>query len=244
MYRIATIIFLGWIGWAGAAAAAVSFSDASPIGAIDTMPPRIEVLTPAANQLYLRLDEIYFSWQVADTHPGSTQQTQVAEVLVQETPEATLPLDPAATIGDWNWTSQDGPAAFARLRVTITDAFGNQGSTWGNPFTLLPAGSPAGGEAPRVTRLSGARPNPFNPLTTLRFDLAEDGPVRLEIFDVRGRRVRTLLECNLTAGEHAIDWNGTDDGARPLAGGTYVIRLVAGQGEARTLQTRKAVLLP
>lgn len=244
MYRIATGIILGWIGLVCAAQAAVDFSAPAGIGSIDTLPPRIEVLTPGENQLYLRLGEIHFSWQVTETHSGSAVQGQVAEVMVDGTPEASHELTPGAGFGEWTWIPADGPAAFPRLRVTATDSFGNRAQAFGHPFTLLPAGSAADGDAPRTTRLAGARPNPFNPSTSLHFELAEAGAVRLEIFDLRGRRVRTLLDRPLGAGAHAIDWDGTDDRARPLSGGTYLIRLEAVRGDGRTLQTRKAVLLP
>lgn len=244
MYRIATGIFLGCLGLACTAQAAVSVSAPSGVGTVDTLPPRIKVLTPGENELFLRLDPIYFSWQMDERHPGSNRQTQQAEVLVAGQVEDQVGVNPHRATDSWNWTPAEGPAAMARLRVTLTDAFGNPAEAWGNPFTLLPAASGTGESAPRRTALGGAHPNPFNPRTTLRFELAADGPARIEIFDLRGRRVRTLLDRTLAAGDHAVGWDGTDDASRPLAGGTYVIRLVAGQGEDRTLQSRKAVLLP
>lgn len=80
----------------------------------------------------------------------------------------------------------------------------------------------------RGTRLDGPSPNPFNPNTTIRFDLEREGTVRLEVFDARGRRVRTLLDEHRTAGPHAIEFDGTG-----LASGVYHCRMVVG-GEAFT----------
>jgi hypothetical protein len=72
-----------------------------------------------------------------------------------------------------------------------------------------------------------AAPNPFNPASTLRFVLAADGPARLEVFDVAGRRVATLCDEVLPAGPNAITWRPQD-----LASGLYLARLTTGAGQA------------
>jgi hypothetical protein len=92
---------------------------------------------------------------------------------------------------------------------------------------------------PAATALVSIHPNPFNPQTRIAYDLAADGPARLEIFDLRGKRVRTLIASARPAGRHEAAWNGQDDSSQSVASGTYVARLVA--GEARF--ARKLVLL-
>jgi hypothetical protein len=93
---------------------------------------------------------------------------------------------------------------------------------------------------PRVTRLHPNVPNPFNPTTTIRFDLARAGRVELEIFDVNGRRVRTLVDGWFDAGwGHRVTWNGLDASGNRVASGIYLYRLVAGEAES----TRKMVVL-
>ncbi len=77
-------------------------------------------------------------------------------------------------------------------------------------------------------------PNPFNPETTVRFTLQEDSSVELNIYDIKGRKVRTLVDERLQTGEHRFTWNG--EGA---ASGIYLIRLKTGD---RTF-TRKAILM-
>jgi hypothetical protein len=67
-----------------------------------------------------------------------------------------------------------------------------------------------------------AYPNPFNPTTTLAFDLPHDGHVRLEVHDLAGRRDARLLDGFRTAGAHRVDWRPVD-----LASGVYVARLQA-----------------
>ena len=83
----------------------------------------------------------------------------------------------------------------------------------------LPAAAAPGG------RLLPAVPNPFNPQTTLRFNLATDGPVRLAVCDLNGRRVRTVVDEILAAGDHAAVWDGRDDAGRPVASGVYLVVL-------------------
>jgi hypothetical protein len=85
--------------------------------------------------------------------------------------------------------------------------------------------------AVRATIFHPAFPNPFNPNTTLRFDLAKSGVVRLDIVDVRGRIVRSLVRCRqAAAGEHRVVWDGRDDRGQRLASGVYEARLLADGG--------------
>ena len=72
-----------------------------------------------------------------------------------------------------------------------------------------------------------AVPNPFNPATRLCFDVAVAGPVRVDVFDLAGRRVRTL-RAELPAGPAALPWDGLDDDGRTLASGVYLVRAEAG----------------
>ena len=70
-------------------------------------------------------------------------------------------------------------------------------------------------------------PNPFNPSTTIAFDLPRDSRVRLVIYDLRGREVRRLVDGELPFGSHTVTWPGTDDTGRRVASGVYLFRLDA-----------------
>jgi len=89
------------------------------------------------------------------------------------------------------------------------------------------------------TRLLGNTPNPFNPVTTISFDLARAGRVELEVFDASGRRVKSLVDGTRSSGHHEVQWNGTDDGGRVVASGVYHYRLRTDGVE----QSRPMVLL-
>ena len=72
-------------------------------------------------------------------------------------------------------------------------------------------------------------PNPFNPNTTIVFRLAAPEAVRLDIYDLLGRRVKILLDGKqLSAGEHSVVWDGRDGVGRLVAGGVYFCQVRAG----------------
>jgi len=75
-----------------------------------------------------------------------------------------------------------------------------------------------------------ARPNPFNPRTTIRYGTTAAGAVELSIFDVNGRRVRGLVNTRQDAGHHAVAWDGTSDAGQALPSGVYYYRVVAPGG--------------
>lgn len=80
---------------------------------------------------------------------------------------------------------------------------------------------------PVVDKLYPNAPNPFNPRTMIRFDLAEpESSVSLIVYDLRGRRVRTLLHGVLEAGTHQILWDASDSHGASVASGTYYCVLV------------------
>ncbi len=82
-------------------------------------------------------------------------------------------------------------------------------------------------------------PNPFNPNTTISYELRRAGPVRLDLYDLRGRRVRRLVDTAQSAGIQRVVWDGRDDQGRRLASGVYLLRLEAAQESF----TRKVTLL-
>lgn len=82
-------------------------------------------------------------------------------------------------------------------------------------------------------------PNPFNPSTIIRFDLTQTAPVRLKVFDISGSLVTTLLDDQVSAGQHQVTWHGRDDQGRAVPSGVYFYRIAAGQDIA----TREMTLI-
>lgn len=109
----------------------------------------------------------------------------------------------------------------------------------GNPdIAANPVGVPEGDLNGRFGLLQNA-PNPFNPKTTIAFSLPEPNDVRLEIYDVAGRRVTTLVNERLLAGEHRVEWNGVASTGDRVASGVYFYKLTAGEDNV----SKKMVLL-
>lgn len=90
----------------------------------------------------------------------------------------------------------------------------------------------AGAALPDASALAPAFPNPFNATVRIPFDVARDGAVTLEVCDLLGRRVRSLVSQPLAAGRYEATWDGRDRAGSPAANGTYLLRLRAGDGRA------------
>ena len=139
-----------------------------------------------------------------------------------------IPLSPEAfrSVGSAPWDS------VRQLRLWIGDM--------SRPLMLQIGGIQIEGltSPPAVDRVAlyQNRPNPFNPATTIPYELEKDGPVRLSVFDVHGRLVRELLDGVAVGGQHWVTWNGTDQDGRAVASGVYLYQIDAdGKQEARRM---------
>ena len=92
---------------------------------------------------------------------------------------------------------------------------------------------------PKQIILYPSFPNPFNPVTTLRYYLPEDAMVNINIYDMMGRLVRTMVNSQQNAGYRSIRWNATNDAGEPMSAGLYLYMIKA----VEFRQTRKMVLL-
>ena len=82
-------------------------------------------------------------------------------------------------------------------------------------------------------------PNPFNPITTLRYDLPEDAFVRITVYDMLGKVVSNLLNTNQSSGNKSVQWNATNNQGQPVSAGLYLYTIEAGDFR----QTKKMILL-
>jgi len=92
---------------------------------------------------------------------------------------------------------------------------------------------------PLVFSLSQNYPNPFNPVTTLRYDLPENGLVNITIYDMLGRQVKTLVNQTQDAGYKSIIWDATNNYGQLVSAGIYLYQIQAGE----YISTKKMVLL-
>jgi len=94
-------------------------------------------------------------------------------------------------------------------------------------------------QLPQAFNLYNNYPNPFNPVTTLRYDIPENSHVTITIYDMLGRQVKTLINQTQDAGYRSIIWDATNDYGKPVSAGLYLYQIQAGE----YMQTKKMVLL-
>ena len=138
-------------------------------------------------------------------------------------------------------------AAVAKQRLVV--AGGSDGVLVYNPMALdddadsVPDACAASTSAPPGTSssavLHAAFPNPFNPTTQIAYTIARGGPVTLAVYDLAGRRIKTLDDGVKEPGYHSVVWDGTDLTGQPAASGVYLYRLITDEFE----DTRRMVLL-
>lgn len=92
---------------------------------------------------------------------------------------------------------------------------------------------------PVVTALDGNYPNPFNPTTEIRFSLVAAADVKIDVFNIKGEKVKTLVDDHLDAAFHTITWNGNDDQGRTVGSGIYFYRMRTG----KFTSTKKMILM-
>jgi len=90
-----------------------------------------------------------------------------------------------------------------------------------------------------TTALLGNFPNPFNPSTSIRYQVSSITHVNIEIFNIRGQRIKSLVNEEQRAGEHSITWNGRDDNGNNVASGVYLYRMRAGEYQS----TRRMMMI-
>ncbi len=129
---------------------------------------------------------------------------------------------------------------FASGKIIASD---RQSGLWVFELTDVPTNAnepePPNTALPETFRLDQNFPNPFNPSTTISFVLSERGLATVEIFDILGRQVRTLVTGRFPAGTHAVEWDGRNGEGNAVASGVYFYRLTVNGERA----TRKMMLI-
>ena len=113
-----------------------------------------------------------------------------------------------------------------------SDASNTEVVTWDGTGTNDPL-------IPIANALYQNSPNPFNPETKISFDLKENNQVSLEIYNMRGQKVKQLVSDQLAAGQHSIVWNGKDDNNKTVSSGIYFYKITTADFQA----TRKMLLM-
>ncbi|GEM_PF-1129347 len=137
-----------------------------------------------------------------------------------------LPVTFTSTVNDGqlniDFTSVTNTFSFVSAIAVVQNPGAKPDESGKNPNVGIEA------HIPNKFELDQNYPNPFNPSTTIRYALPETSPVKLLIFDLNGRQVKTLVEGVQSAGQHQVVWDGKDDVGRTVTSGVYFYRLRSG----------------
>jgi hypothetical protein len=132
------------------------------------------------------------------------------------------------TRGVLTWTPGMAEAGDWNVTFTAVNGFATMSVTTVIHVTRVATGVESGGDTPARFVLEQNRPNPFNPITSIRYSTATQGHVFLAVYDLHGRRLAILQDASEAAGPHEVRWDGRDTRGRPLPSGTYLYRIRAG----------------
>ncbi|MCH8125576.1 T9SS type A sorting domain-containing protein [candidate division KSB1 bacterium] len=118
------------------------------------------------------------------------------------------------------------------------DNVGNREKTPAKPDVVTSI-SDSDGNIPKKFALYDNYPNPFNPTTTIKYDLPEATDVKLVIYNILGQRVKTLIDKKQLAGSYTVQWDGKNGTNLKVASGVYIYRIEAG----KNIKARKMLLL-
>ena len=137
------------------------------------------------------------------------------------------------TIGDVVHVTGFMDYEFGRFKIRPID----------DSYVELTGATPVPNDVPTIEKAGGFRsvaPNPFNPATTIKFVVNRNELVQLNVYNIRGEKVRTLIQDSLPANEYSLVWDGTDDGGKNVASGSYFARLRIGK---EVMQVRQMQLV-
>ena len=204
----------------------------------DTRPPIVMDVSPNGGEEFATGENVTITW-TADDNAGVTSVDILLSVDGGMTYDETI-VEGSANSGTYLWPASEGASDECRIRVIARDGAGLAGfDDSDGDFSKGTSTDGPGSPDIRDYYLSQNVPNPFNPITTIRFGLPSASPVSLRIYDSAGRLVRVLVEDHRGAGHYEASWDGQDGNGRTVASGVYFYRLTTGA----FVEDRKMVLL-
>ena len=191
----------------------------------------------SGNRLYM--GSMIAGMFVAEKHCGLTITSDfTASPINGNAPLAVQFTDQSFEANSWSWdfgdtttSSEQNPihiyttAGTYSVSLTVGNGTSTDSKTITDMIVVQDGASGVIGGTPLAFRLETNCPNPFNPVTVINYSLDVDGPVKLEIYDLRGRKVATLVDKTLSAGSYQASFDG-----RSLASGVYFSRLTSQKG--------------
>lgn len=188
----------------------------------------VRVDAPAAGTVWTTGTSATVTWSASDVGQGpALGATLQVELSRDGNAWEVLAADVPTPLGQVSWTVTPPEADSCRVRITVgTDCALSVSAD--SPCFSIVRGVTSSTETATATQFELVHPNPFTSTTTLRVHLARAGVVRLEVYDVAGRHVRTLArDAWRSSGAHTYSWDAHDDRNRRVAPGIYYYRLFA-----------------
>jgi hypothetical protein len=204
-----------------------TLSATSGAGTLDSCSPIVTIEVPAGGEAFTAAAVETLRWRIVEDlfatggRPVRVELWDEAAVVWADSVAA--PVDGAGLLA---WTVPELHLPRARLIVSAVDSFGFVGVDTSAVFAVHNSLTDIRGAKPPARDLLAPNvPNPFNPRTTLRFELTVGATIELAVFDVSGRRIATLASGHHAAGRHEAVWQGRDDAGRSVPSGVYLARL-------------------
>ena len=175
----------------------------------------------------LKDDVVLLSWSVSASSPFDGFNVYRSPSTEEEFSRLNDEIIPA----ELGTSFEDGTALPGHSYLYRIGAVSKEGETYSQSFSItLP---------PKPTTLYQNYPNPFNPSTNITFYLPKQQHVTVAIYDVKGGKIRTLVEGATSVGRHVIQWDGRNDNGGQVGSGVYYYRLKAG----KDILTKKLVIV-
>ncbi|GAB4338082.1 MAG: hypothetical protein Kow0037_21760 [Calditrichia bacterium] len=201
-------------------------------------------MTPHVGQMFeIRIVESATGMEVQRKTYAAIPQAEFVTKLIGIQPGQSYRADFYA---DFNGNGvYDPPPTDHAWRINFTDSTGMVVENFSHNTNFVDIGWPTGIEINPTGEIAGGfhlfqnYPNPFNPVTTIPFEVAAAANVKLEIYNLVGQKVATVIQQQLPPGQYEAVWNGRDDNERAVSSGIYIYRLTAGEFQ----QVRRMILM-
>ncbi|MFV1981123.1 MAG: SBBP repeat-containing protein, partial [Rhodothermia bacterium] len=163
---------------------------------------------------------------VDDLKPGSTSDYVAVDPGLHQIELRSADGSQRLVTFEFDWLDSAGDAVVV-LTAGDSDSINARAMTGDGTISdpKVVSSAESGSELPTAFRILLNYPNPFNPSTTIQYELAGRANATLAIYDVAGHRIRTLVSQDVPAGRYDVVWDGRSDGGTPVASGAYIVRL-------------------
>ena len=206
-------------------------------GTVDSKLPEIIITSPAGGEVFVPEEIANISFEILE---DSFAEPPVEPVSLQfyfdevQNSAYNVNMTAAYTLFSYEWTVPDQLSENIYAKVTATDYYGNTAEAASDVFEIAESSIINYGDVPETTKLSAVYPNPFNPVTTIDYELAESGRVIIEVYNIKGQKIAVLADEIKDAGRYSLNWN-----AESCNSGIYFVRF----STSTCTEVKKAILL-